>query len=283
MERFKNTGLQDLPLWWIWDTRREKSAQQNKVSKCVQKVRIWAPGPTWGTVTIAIPEKSKQLLLQAGNLKEIFFCSTTGYWRFPVAQTNGSSAHCLNETHQGHEAFSLAPLKTKTLKCSMTPEKQEHRSKDKTTGQCKKRTHGSGNRHGHRSGQPWGSHAKRGHQTHWHNSSKHRGYSHGHSHGTGHLKRRLGIMVMTGPGTRRTSVDNVKAVWTLILSSVTSAMLFSRVMLLLLDSGTDWKLTSFLLRVSNPFLDAFRFIPLYCWIVLIRMIGWCLFSIQCWV
>ncbi len=39
-----------------------------------------------------------------------------------------------------------------------------------------------------------------------------RGYSHEHSHGTGHLKRRLGIMVMTGPGTRRTSVDNVKAV-----------------------------------------------------------------------
>ncbi len=84
------------------DTRREKSAQQNKVSKCVQKVRICSAGPTWRTVTIAIPEKSTvvaasrepkgNIFLQHNRLLEIS-CCTDQRFICPL---------CLNETHQGH-------------------------------------------------------------------------------------------------------------------------------------------------------------------------------------
>lgn len=217
VERFKNTGLQDPP-----PTRYDGPGHTEREICTAKNSKNVKMGPESEdlcsrahlrycnngyprekhTVIVVSREPKGNICLQHNRLVE-FSRHTDQRFICPL---------CLNEAHQGHEAISLAPQKTKTLQCSRTQEKREHRSKDKTTGQCKKRTHGSRHRHGHRSGQPQGSHAKRGHQTHRHNSSKHRGDSHGHSHGAGHQKRRLGIMVMTGPGTRRTSADNVKAV-----------------------------------------------------------------------
>ncbi|XP_043089724.1 E3 ubiquitin/ISG15 ligase TRIM25 [Puntigrus tetrazona] len=211
VERFKNTGLRDSPPT-RYDgprhTERElrnaknfKMCPESKDLCCKAHLRYHnddSPREKH-TVIVVSGEPKGSTCLRHNRLLE-FSC-----------QTHQICPLCLNEAHQGHEVFSHAPLKTKTLECSRTPERQEHGSKDKMTGQCKRRTRGSGHRHGHRSRQPRGSHAKTGHQTHRHKSSKHRGNSHGHSHGAGHRKRRLGVLVITEPGTRRTSADHVKA------------------------------------------------------------------------
>ncbi|XP_016426839.1 E3 ubiquitin/ISG15 ligase TRIM25-like [Sinocyclocheilus rhinocerous] len=217
VERFKNTGLQDPPptrydgpghtereICTAENSKNVKMCPESEDLCCRAHLRYRNNGypREKHTVIVVSGEPKGNICLRHNRLLE-FSCRTDQRFICPL---------CLNEAHQGHEAFSLAPQKTQTLECSTTLEKREHRSKDKTTGQCKRRSHGSRHRHGHRSGQTRGSHAKRGHQTHWHKSSKHRGNSHEHSHEAGHRKRRLGIMVMTGPGTRRTSADNVKAV-----------------------------------------------------------------------
>lgn len=221
VERFKNTGLQDPPparydgpkrtereIHTATNSKNVKMCPESEDLCCRAQLRYHNRDypREKHTVIVVNGEPKGNICLHHNKLLE-FPCRTDQRFICPL---------CLNEAHQGHEAFSLAPQKTKTLERSTTLEKREHRSTDKTTGhgrgQCKRRTHGSRHRHGHRSGQTRGSRAKIGHQTHRHKSSKHRDQLHGHSHGAGHQKRRLGIMVMTGPGTRRTSADHFRAV-----------------------------------------------------------------------
>ncbi|XP_016368298.1 probable E3 ubiquitin-protein ligase TRIM8 [Sinocyclocheilus rhinocerous] len=219
VERFKNTGLQDSPptrydgpghtereICTAENSKNVKMCPESEDLCCRAHLRYRNNGypREKHTVIVVSGEPKGNICLRHNRLLE-FSCRTDKRFICPL---------CQNEAHPGHEAFSMAPQKTKTLESSTTLEKREHRSKDKTTGhgrgQSNKRAHGTGHRHRHGSGQARGSHAKRGHETHRHISSGHRGNSHGHSHGAGHRKRQLGIMVMTGTGTRRTSADNIR-------------------------------------------------------------------------
>ncbi|XP_073689490.1 E3 ubiquitin/ISG15 ligase TRIM25 [Garra rufa] len=207
VERFKNTGLQDSPPTHYDGPRHTHTepctAKDFKMCEdlCCRghlRYRNNDYPREKRTVIVVSREPKGNICLRHNKLPE-FNCQTDQRFICPL---------CLNEAHQGHEAFSVAPQKAKTLECSTTLEKRELRSKDKTTGHARgesnKKTHGTRHKHRHRSRQTRGSHAKRGHETHRRTSSGHRGHSHGHSHGAGHRKRRLGVMVMAGPGTRRT-------------------------------------------------------------------------------
>lgn len=216
VERFKNTGLQDSqPTHYDGPGYTESeicTAKKNKPLKMYPESEDSSCKIHQRYHNNDYPREKHTVIVVSGEPKGNI-CS--GHNRPLGDQQQFICPRCLDEVHQGHKVFSVAPEKTKTLEHRTTLVKRELRSKDKTTGHGRrpshKRVHGTEHRHGHRSGRTRGSHAKRGHETHRHKSSGHRGNSHGHSHGVGHRKKRLGIMVMAETGTRRTTVENIRA------------------------------------------------------------------------
>ncbi|KAL1277906.1 hypothetical protein QQF64_024579 [Cirrhinus molitorella] len=118
VERFKNTGLQDSPPTHYdgpGHTDRETCTSKNfKMCEdlcCRAHLRYRNNDyPREKHTVIVVSGEPKGNICSCHNRLLEFNCQTDQRFICPP---------CLNEAHHGHETFSMAPQKTKTLECSI--------------------------------------------------------------------------------------------------------------------------------------------------------------------
>ncbi|XP_051994423.1 E3 ubiquitin/ISG15 ligase TRIM25 [Xyrauchen texanus] len=201
VERFKKTGLQDSsPTHVDGRVHMEREIHSSQTLK-TQKLCLECEDACCKTYPSHLNNdcpREKHTVIIVGREPQSNICSWHNRLLRVYSRTNQQflCTRCLEEIHQGHEAFSKASEKTETLQCRIPLEKKRHMSIAKTNGhgkrKSKKSIHGSGHRKEHSNRHVQGSHAKSGHETDQQKSSGHRMNSHGHSHGAGHKKSRRG-------------------------------------------------------------------------------------------